>query len=172
MLNMCVKCVAYAFSVVDVVSRRWHDLYPRHDLFYYSTMRSFATLILFHSHSLTVSLSLSSSHSTVCFSLLICCCCRRCSAFVTFGLHTWSVWIHSYLPFARVGPWICDLNSKMCFRFYCLFPSFCWRVRLFSFSSLHSTLILSDYGLLYRLQSIMKSENKSQHSWNFLFKFV
>lgn len=58
MLNMCVKCVAYAFSVVDVVSRRWHDLYPRHDLFYYSTMRSFATLILFHSHSLTVSLSL------------------------------------------------------------------------------------------------------------------
>lgn len=88
MLNMCVKCVAYAFSVVDVVSRRWHDLYPRHDLFYYSTMRSFATLILFHSHSLTVSLSLSSSHSTVCFSLLICCCCRRCSAFVTFGLHT------------------------------------------------------------------------------------
>lgn len=58
MLNMCVKCVAYAFSVVDVVSRRWHDLYPGHDLFYYSTMRSFATLILF-SLSLTHCLSLS-----------------------------------------------------------------------------------------------------------------
>lgn len=158
MLNICVWSV-------------WHMHFPLSTLFPDDGTTFILDMISSIIRPCVHLLLLFSSHS-VCFSLLIWCCCRRCSAFVTFGLHTWSVWIHSYLPFARVGPWICDLNSKMCFRFYCLFPSFCWRVCLFSFSSLHSTLILSDYGLLYRLQSIMKSENKSQHSWNFLFKFV
>lgn len=134
----------------------------------------FSSSLLLTLHSLILALCLS-----IFLTLLICCCCRRCSSFVTFSF-THLIGVNSFLfalRSARLGPWICDLNAKICdsvllFISLVSFPSFFLPFCVVVVFLLYSTLTSSDYGLLFRLQSIMKSENKSQHSWNFLFKFV